>query len=389
MTGRTRSRIAGMLLASLSATTAFAGVLAEDRADVMFHRFSGGGITIQGPAVLVRKKFGESFAATANYYVDNITSASIDVVVSGASQYKEHREQKSLAVEYMRGKSTYSLSYVLSEENDYKAQTASISVSQDMFGDLTTVSLGFSQGKDEIGSSIDPEFAREVDRRNYRVGVTQVLTRDLLLSLNFETITEEGYLQNPYRVMRFLTPGGGQATGPEIFPATRTGNAGSARLKYYLPWRAAASAQYRFYADTWGIRAHTASIEYTQPVTWSPLKGLTLTGSYRYYMQNGADFFSDLFPRDQYQNFMARDKEISPLTTHTIGILASYEFPVGWARYLHKGTANFQYNRMMVLYDGFRDRRVPPESVEVIDPGTEPLYELNANIFQLYLSLWF
>ncbi len=35
------------------------------------------------------------------------------------------------------------------------------------------------------------------------MGVTQVLTRDLLLSLNFETVTEQGYLQNPYRFMRY------------------------------------------------------------------------------------------------------------------------------------------------------------------------------------------
>src|SRR6185369_11645257 len=141
--------------------------------------YSGGGITVQGPSVLVRKTFGDSFSATANYYVDAITSASIDVVVSGASQYKERREQKSLSLDYMHGKSTWSLSYVNSAENDYKAGTWSLGVSQDMFGDLTTVSLGYSQGRDKVGSSVDPTFAEEVERRSYRLGVTQVLTRNL------------------------------------------------------------------------------------------------------------------------------------------------------------------------------------------------------------------
>jgi hypothetical protein len=46
---------------------AFAGVLAEDRADALFHRYQGGGVTIQGPSVLVRKKLGETFAVNANY----------------------------------------------------------------------------------------------------------------------------------------------------------------------------------------------------------------------------------------------------------------------------------------------------------------------------------
>ena len=139
-----------------------------------------------------------------------------------------------------------------------------------MFGDLTTVSLGYSQG---TGQGSDSSRAtrdasrEEIERRNYRVGLTQVLTRNMLLSLNFETVTEQGYLQNPYRFMRYVNPLGRlHAARPEDFPGTRTSNAGSVRLKYYLPWRAALEGQYRFYTDTWGINAHTAGLEYTHPL---------------------------------------------------------------------------------------------------------------------------
>jgi hypothetical protein len=315
--------------------------------------------------------------------VDAITSASIDVVVSGASQYKERREQKSLSVDYLRGKSTYTAGYVISEENDYKAQTWSLGVSQDMFGDLTTVSFGYSQGLDKVGKTGDPTFAQEIERRNYRVGVTQVLTRNMLLSLNFETVTEQGYLQNPYRFMRYEGPPGSYTRAPEIFPATRTGNAGSGRLKYYLPWRAALEGSYRFYTDTWGINAHTAGIEYTQPM-WGRW---VFSGSYRYYTQNSANFFSDLFPRAQYQNFMVRDKESSALVGQTVGLGASYDFPVTWASWLKKGTANLHVSHMLVDYSEFRDlTNFPPGSTT---PGTEPLYSLDANIFQFFVSFWF
>lgn len=363
---------------------AHAGVLAEDRADVMYHRYEGGGITVQGPSVLVRKKFGESIAATANYYVDNISSASIDVVVSGASRYSERREQKSLALEYMRGKTTYSASYVNSKENDYKASTYSLSVSQDMFGDLTTLSFGYSQGKDEIGSSVDPTFADEIERRNYRVGLTQVLTRNLLASLNFETVTEQGYLQNPYRFIRFVNGPGSYARGQEVAPRTRTSNAGSVRLKYYLPWRAALDGQYRYYHDTWGINAHTAGLEYTQPA-WNRF---VFSGSYRYYTQNGTNFFMDLYPRAGYQNFMTRDKENSPLQTHTIGVGVAYDFPLGFASsFIKRGTANLQYHRVLVDYSEFRNlTNFPPGTAE---PGTEPLYSLSANVIQFFVSFWY
>lgn len=382
-----------LLACLLPVAAAWGGVLPEDRADMMYHRYQGGGLTVQGPSVLVRKKIGESLSATANYYVDAISSASVDVVVSGASRYQERRDQKSLSLDYLRGKSTWSASYLTSKENDYKAATWSLGVSQDMFGDLTTVSFGYSRGNDTIGQMVDDgdggvvlrdDFREKVDRHSYRVGLTQVLTRDLLLSMNFETVSEEGYLQNPYRLMRYLpAPGAPTAQfAPETFPHTRTSNAGSLRLRQYLPWRAALQGQYRYYGDTWGINAHTAELEYTHP--WR--QRWVFSGSYRYYAQNDAEFFSDLFPAVDAQNFMARDKETSALAGHTIGLGVAYEFPVGWASWLKRGTANLHVDHMMIEYDKFRDlRNLPPGT----QPGTEPLYSLQANIVQFYLSFWF
>ena len=160
----------------------------DDRADALFHRYEGGGVTIQGPSVLVRKKMAEKYAVSANYYQDMITSASIDVQVSGASEYKEERDQYSLGFEYLRGKTTYNLNYTNSSENDYDAETTSFGISQDLFGDLTTISMGFSRGSDTVGNSTDPTFARDIDRWSYRVGVSQILTKSLITSLNLEVI---------------------------------------------------------------------------------------------------------------------------------------------------------------------------------------------------------
>jgi hypothetical protein len=259
----------------------------------------------------------------------------------------------------------------------------SFGLSQDMFGDLTTVSIGYSQGWDTVGKRGDAAFVQDVDRRSYRVGLSQVLTRSMLLSLNYESNTEQGYLHSPYRSMRFNIPGNSYGYGPEVYPETRTGNAGAARLKYFLPWKAAVEGGYRFYSDTWGITAHTASIEYTQPM-WGKW---VFNGSYRFYTQTGADFYSDLFPNANYQNFMGRDKETSAFSDNSIGVGASYEFPVTWLSLLKKGTINFQYSYMMFDYKDFRDlTNFPPGTAT---PGSEPLYSMNASIYQLYLSIWF
>jgi hypothetical protein len=173
-----------------------AGVLPDDRADVLYHRYDGGGVTIDGPSILVRKKAGKSLSFVGNYYVDMISSASIDVITT-ASPYTEERTQWSMGMDYLRGNTTMRVNYTTSEESDFDAETVSFSVSQDMFGDLTTLTLSYALGDDLVRKSDDPTFEEPLDRQIYGVGITQILTKNLISSVNFETITEEGYLNNP------------------------------------------------------------------------------------------------------------------------------------------------------------------------------------------------
>ncbi len=369
--------VLGLLLSS----SALAGVLPEDRSDMLYHLYEGGGVRIDGPSVLVRKQVGSSTSFVGNYYVDMISSASIDVITT-ASPYKEERTQWSLGMDYLRGNTTMSVAYVSSEESDFDANTYSFSVSQDMFGDLTTLTLSWALGDDTVGRSDDPTFERDIDRQQYGVGLTQILTRNLISTLNFTVVTEEGFLNNPYRSVRYAdaSVARGFSYEPELYPNTRTSTALGLRMRYFLPYRAAIEGEYRYFTDTWDIDSHTASLSYTHP--FGPF---TVTGKYRYHDQTGAHFFSDLFPRSQATNFRGRDKELSPLTSHTLGISGSYEFisgPEGW-RLFKRGTINFSYNYLFVEYHEFSD-------ISAGQPlGSEPLYELEADIIQIFFSLWY
>ena len=217
-----------IILAILLATAgnAVAGVLPEDRTDVLYHLYSGGGVDIDGPSILIRKKVGRSLSFVGNYYVDMVSSASIDVVTT-ASPYSEERTQWSLGTDYLHANTTMSINYTSSEESDYDAETFAFSVSQDMFGDLTTLTLGYALGDDLVRRSDDPAFERTLDKQNYSVGITQILTKNLISSLNIETATDEGYLNNPYRTVRYFDSGSalGYSYEPELYPNTRTSNA--------------------------------------------------------------------------------------------------------------------------------------------------------------------
>ena len=221
-----------------------------------------------------------------------------------------------------------------------------------------------------------------MDTRGWSASLTQVLTRDLLGVLAYELVTDEGYLNNPYRKVRYADPTSprGYSYIPEVYPRTKTSNSASARLKYSLPWwRASVDGTYRFYTDTWGVQAQTVQLGYTQPAFGS----WTFDARYRYYTQNAADFYRDLFPRRNTLNFQGRDKELSTYVGHTIGVGATWEFRVGRLPWLEKGTVNLRYDYMMVQYDDFRDLTAGGAA------GAEPLYSLDASVIQVFLSAWF
>jgi len=388
-----RTVLAAMTL--LLGAEAFAAVLPEDRADALYHRYSGGGITIDGPSVLVRKKVGEKFSVSANYYLDMVSSASIDVQ-SGASAYEEERKQISASADFLRGKTLYSLGFINSDESDYEANTGYVSLSQDMFGDLTTVSMTFKRGWDDVYRNTrfddgsrgrDPAFAETTDKRSYALGLSQILTRNMILALNYEVQTDEGFLNNPYRQVRYATPGVGKGWSQqaELYPHTHTSNAVAGRLKYYLPYRAAVEGMYRFYTDTWGVQAHTVELGYTHPA----FRRWIFDGRVRYYKQDAADFYSDLFPRPNFANFIARDKELSTYQAYTFGVGASYEFTVPRAPWIQRSTMNVRFDHLFVDYEDFRDARVTLEPGSGVLAGAEPLYQLDANVMQVFLSIWF
>jgi hypothetical protein len=370
-----------LALAVLLAPSAFGAILPEDRADVMYHGYEGGGLQVQGPSVLVRKAYKDKLSVWGNYYVDMITSASIDVVAT-ASEYKEERTEKSVGVDYLHGKTFMGLAYTNSEESDYSANSVRFGISQDFFGDLTTLGISYARGWDEVRRNGDETFEEDAKRQTYRVDLTQILTRNLIVSMNYEGVTDEGFLNNPYRQVRYRDPGAarGYSYEAELYPRTRTSSATAIRGMYYLPYRAALKAEYRYYSDTWGINAWNSEIGYVHPLP----KGVTLDLKYRFYDQTAASFYSDLFVRQDAQNFMARDKELASYTTHTLGVGVSYEFQTGRLPIFTRGEASLFVDWIRFAYEDFRDVTVADAA-----PGEEPLYDFDSVVVRAFVSFWF
>ncbi|HJX58878.1 MAG TPA: DUF3570 domain-containing protein, partial [Thiobacillus sp.] len=349
--------------------TGLAAVLPDDRADALYHYYDGGGVTVRGPALLVRKSVADTVSLSGRYYVDTISSASIDVVTT-ASPYKDKREEFGAGIDYLHGNSLIGVTLSSSNENDYLADSFGLNVSHDLPGGLTTINLGYSQGHD-IVQRVDTSFEAEINRYNFRLGVSQVLTRSLLLGVNFEGIAEDGYLSNPYRSARILG-----ASLPERYPGTRDSQALAVRAVQAFssgsrPVISSLRAEYRYFRDNWGIRSNTLAFA-LQRYFGDRVLG---EARYRYYQQSAASFYSDNFTTEMV--YMARDKELSTFTGHSLGYKVSWKFLDRKYFVFDRMSLNFSHDYINFDYQDFTDVR------------TGEAYSFGANVLQLFVSAWY
>ncbi|WP_298442739.1 DUF3570 domain-containing protein [uncultured Ferrimonas sp.] len=370
----------GVLLLTLTSGGAYGAILPPDRADVLYHSYHGGGMSIDGPALLIRKKASESVAVSAYYYLDSISSASVDVI-STASPYTEERHEGQLGLEYLRDKTLIALSLRQSDEDDYLSRSIGLSVSQDTFGDLTTLSLGLGYGDNDIGRNGDDNFSARSEQYRVSAGLSQIVSRNLTTQLNIEAIADQGFLNNPYRTVRYLdsTIPAGVGYQAEVYPETRNSFAAKVSASYFLPYRAALLGHYRYYRDSWEISANDIELGYRQPL----LQQLELELKLRYYQQSQAEFYSDLFAFRDAQNYLARDKELSEFNNYTLGLGLTYQLPATLTIADLPSEISLQWDHIRFDYDNFRD---PTASGGV---GNEPFYQFSANVVRAFYSLYF
>ena len=144
-------------------------------------------------------------------------------------------------------------------------------------------------------------------------------------------------------------------------------------------YSAALYADFRWYNDTWGISASNGKLGYIHTIgdEW------IIDVYTRFYSQDKADFYQDLFARPDEFNFMARDKEMSTHSNWSVGMSIAYEWRFSAAAMIKKSSIQFEYDYMNFDYDDFRD-------VTAEGPvGEEPLFGFTAKVIKVYASIWY
>ncbi len=392
--------------------SARAAVLPEDRTDILLHSYEGDNSEFNGPSILVRKQYKETVSAWANYYIDYNSAASVDVVTQG-SPFEEQRDEKSFGIDYLHSKTILSASATNSSENDYEADSFSLGLSQDFFGDMSTLTMSYSSGSDDIYRNIrgnndeDPTTDQSdivgrthqgsATHKRFGIGWTQIFTKEWIVAFNAEATVDEGFLRNPYRQVRFISSIDGDqinATNEsENYPTTRNGQAYAIKSMYYLPWRAALKLEYRTFSDSWQINAFNYETKYIHPFK----EDWTFEFRYRYYEQTAASFYSDLFingPNVNGDEFRASDKEMSDFHNTTIGFGITWELDKKWIGALDKATINLYSDFVTYEYENYLDKRQSDSrfvqnGAQLFNPGDEPAFTFDAQITRFFVSIWY
>jgi hypothetical protein len=158
------------------------------------------------------------------------------------------------------------------------------------------------------------------------LGLTRVLTPTTLANVNYGLTVQNGTMGNTWNSV----PIAPAARGSELLPGERVRSALVGRASQFLPWNGALRAYYRFYADDWGIVAHSIEGMLMQRLT--PV--LYVGGLYRFHTQTGARFFTTLASPGA--SLRVADSDLAPLDSQTIGGKIVTDFPlVGDVRALH------------------------------------------------------
>jgi len=364
--GACRALLRGLLGGAVAGTAAHAATLPEDKAEVLYHSYDGGGVKANGPALLVRKSLLDKVSLSAQYYVDAVSNASIDVVTT-ASPFKETRKAYEFGIDTVVRDTTISGSVSRSSEPDYVADAAGLDVAHEIFGGMTTFSLGFTRAADDVGKKGIPGFIDKANHWQYRTGITQILTPRWLVSLNGEAVSDSGYLGSPYRAARVFG-----AAVPERNPRTRTSRAVKLRTIYDtgdISPRSSVRAEYRRYWDTWDIKAGTAEFDASKYVGESFLVDVML----RLYSQDKALFYSDNAQAES--TYISRNRQLSTFKSTAFGGKLTYTYPRLPAGYDVKFIG--AYERKSFKFSDFTDLR------------TGNKFSYNADVLQLMVSATF
>jgi hypothetical protein len=234
-------------------------------------------IRVKSPSLALLTPLAGAWSLAATLTADDVSGASprYHSAVSGASRMSDERSAGDVALTRYLERGSISVGAAYSTEHDYVSRALSVQGTLDSADKNTSWSFGVG-GSDD---AIDPvnHIVAGAGRQtvNALLGVTRVLGPNDLAQLTLTHSRGHGYYSDPYKAL-------------DERPDRRRQSTLLLHWNHHLG-HATSRLNYRYYTDSFGIRAHTLGAEFVQPLG----QAWTLTPSLRLYSQRAASFYYD------------------------------------------------------------------------------------------------
>lgn len=304
-----------------------------EAAQAVYVRTDSDATTVVSPRTRVAATLGDTYRVDAAYAVDIWTGASVDVVTAATRAIEEQRHEIQAGAGYESGGLAVAGSYRYSIEPDYESHGGVLRGALDLLQKNTVLSLAAFGSRDTVGRAGDPWFSALQWSLGAKAAITQVLSKRAIGEVSWETTTIQGFQSSPYRWVAVggqgICAGGAPYCVPEHVPGERYRHAATALARYAGPAGLSFGGKYRFYFDSWGLQSHT--IEPDVAVTVARDGSLSLR--YRYYTQGEADFYRPRYFQLGAADYVTRDRKLSALHTHMLGLAYTHELSLGRSTY--------------------------------------------------------
>ena len=286
-------------------------------------------ITANSPSLYALVPVGPYWAVEGTLAIDTLSGATPrwQSAVSSASGMREERKAGEIKVTRYLGRSAYSAGLSHSTERDLASTALALQGKWSSADNITTWNIGVASSED----SITPTNGglRNVSKENKHadellVGLAQAVSSDDLLEVNLTLNAGKGFYNDPYKLF-------------DVRPEARKQAALLGRWNHRLAGDGSTlRSSYRFYRDSFGVRTHTAQLE------WAKRAGerLVLTPLLRYDRQSAAWFYAVPVLDDAGQivlptlaptGFSSGDSRLSAFGAVTLGLKADFKLSEDWA----------------------------------------------------------
>ena len=317
-----KALLAAALLLPLAATPAHAES-APDKTTVSYKHLDyldsqpdADRIRVKANALLVTAPVGENWSFTGGVVTDSISGASPAYHTRKLTEMRDFRRAATVGLTRYLPEGTFTVTGVLSGESDYLSRSVSASGMWYTDGTKNTaLTAGIGLTRDEINPNNKVVVGETKRVNDFMIGLTQVFGPADIGQVTLRQSLGTGYYTDPYKAF-------------DERPRER--NAATLLLRWNHHFQQLDSTlrlSYRYYNDTYKVRANTFDVQYVQPLSW----GWTVTPLLRLHTQTAAWFYvpvdpargerATLPPMDA--TFYSEDQRLSAFGAITTGLKVS------------------------------------------------------------------